>query len=117
VSGTHHNIKLEPKPDLYSFGLLLAMAKLPAPTDSDKVELALTADVTLTSSSPVWNFVTPDADGWIITLPASATYGIFVFHNSDATYSFEVEDADDVSLGTIGPGESGWFALDAEVTP
>ena len=117
MSGLLHNIKLEPKPNLYSLGFLLAMAKLPAPTDGDKIELTLTADVTLTSGAPIWNFVDPNADGWDIFLPDSSTYGIFIFHNSDAVYSFNVRDSASNLLGTFAPGENGWFAIDTEVTP
>jgi hypothetical protein len=94
-----------------------AMAKLPAITGADKTALSLTADVVLLDNAPVWQFVTPNADGWVITLPNSPAYGLIVIVNIDDTFNLIVEDSANNTLATLAAGEAGWFATDTEITP
>lgn len=73
-------------------------------------DLSLTGNTSLAATDPVAQFVTPDADGWKVTLPANPIIGYFVLINVDATYSFDVYQSDGTTkICTLAPLGSSQF--------
>jgi len=64
-------------------------------------ELALTANTSVGVADGPVLWVTPDADGWTLTLPAQPTKGFYIIINLSGAYTFNVLQSDGATVAAV----------------